>query len=70
MGRGIKQAILTFSIITCYQQSFGIIWQVMHVKYLNLLKIVKNFAPICAGVICVLWRITRHQIELDLPLCG
>ena len=38
-------------------------------KNLNLLKIVKNFAPICASVMCVLRRITRHQIVLDLPLC-
>ena len=69
MGRGIKQAIWTFSIITCYQQSSGIIWQLAHMKNLNLLKIVKNFAPICASVMCVLLRIMRHQIVLDLPLC-
>ena len=68
VGRGIKQAIWTFSIITCYQQSFGIIWQLAHMKNLNLLKIIKNFAPICAGVMCVLRRITRHQIVLNLPL--
>ena len=41
----------------------------MQMKNLNLLKIVKNFAPICVGVMCVLWRITRHQIVLNLPLC-
>ena len=70
MGRGIKQAIWTFSIITSYQQSFGIIGQVTQVKNFKLLKIVKNFAPICAGVMCVLRRITRHQIVLNLPLCN
>jgi len=35
MGRGIKWAIWTFSIITCYQQSFGIIWQLAHMKNLK-----------------------------------
>ena len=69
MGREIKWAIWTYSILTFYQQSFGIIWQLTHMKNLNLLKIVKIFAPICAGVMCVLWRITRHQIVLNLPLC-
>ena len=68
MGREIEWAIWTYWILSFYQQLFGIILQLTHMKNLNLLKIVKIFAPICAGVMCVLRRITRHQIVLNLPL--
>ena len=55
MGRRIKQAIWTFSIITCYQQSFGIIWQLGHMKNLEFVKIRQKFCSnFCQCYVCVM----------------
>ena len=54
MGREIKWAIWTYSILTFYQQSFGIIWQLHRINQHQFVKNCQNFCSIlCRCDVCV-----------------